>query len=176
MSMKKIICLAFVLILFSYYGGQMVAKHKIASQKNSNSAQQTQETSTLDDSNVDQGNTTQDSDSSDSADTITDSNNDNDFGTTEDSNSDNNSAQIESGKEITLKKDAPVCSSKKNVDLMIDYVKNKNETAIELMEQNGEAKVIPAGTKITIVDSGILVTEIEDESGDHWFAPYETFE
>ena len=86
----------------------------------------------------------------------------------------NTSKDFKEGEEITLSSDASVCSSRDNVDKMINYVQNKNEQAIENMENKGESKVIPKGSNITIVKLGIVV-EIEDSNGQNWYAPYEVF-
>lgn len=86
------------------------------------------------------------------------------------------SGEIESGKEVILKQDTPVCSSKKNVDTMINYVSNHNNNGINTMIQSGEAEVLPAGSKVNVVDAGILTTEIQDEYGQHWFTPRDTLQ
>lgn len=82
------------------------------------------------------------------------------------------SSYATTGQSITLSQDTPVCSSKENVNKMISYVQNNNNDGASEMEKNGEATVLPAGTKVNIVKSGI-VTEIETESGEKWFAPNE---
>ncbi|WP_035290923.1 hypothetical protein [Clostridium sp. KNHs214] len=85
----------------------------------------------------------------------------------------NSNINYNSGEEITLAEDAPCCSSKSNVDKMIDYVRENNKNAQDRMLSNGEAKVIPKGSKVTIVSLGIVV-EIETEDGESWFAPCES--
>ncbi|WP_123052979.1 hypothetical protein [Clostridium sp. JN-1] len=83
---------------------------------------------------------------------------------------DDSSSNFNVGEKITLSADAPVCSSKDNVDKMINYLQNKNEQAIEDMENNGEAKVIPQGSDVTIVKLGTVI-EIEDSDGQDWYIP-----
>lgn len=87
---------------------------------------------------------------------------------TSSSNSDN-LVNIRDGQEITLSEMIIVCSSKDNVDHMLDYVSEENQTAINRMFLNGEAKYIQEGEKVTIVDAGFSVTEIQDENGETWF-------
>ena len=57
-------------------------------------------------------------------------------------NNNNITSNLQSGQEITLKDSIWVCSSKDNVDRLIDYSKNKNQDAISQMEINGEMKTI----------------------------------
>lgn len=83
-----------------------------------------------------------------------------------------NSYNFSVGEKITLTEDAPVCSSEENVDKMINFVKNKNEDAIENMEKNNEAKVISKGEEVTIIKLGIVI-EIEDSDGQDWYLPCE---
>jgi hypothetical protein len=84
------------------------------------------------------------------------------------------SSNLKNGQSIILPSDTPVASSKENVDKIISYVKNKNGSALNNMELQGDATVLSKGTKVNVVKVGI-VTEIETEQGIHWFAPIENF-
>lgn len=85
------------------------------------------------------------------------------------------SSSLTSGKRITLSDDAPVCSSKENVDKMIDYIRENNSAGKQEMINRGDATILPKGTEINIVKGGIVV-EIETKDGTTWFAPKEVFE
>lgn len=78
------------------------------------------------------------------------------------------------GQSIILSADTPVCSSKENVDKLINYVREKNNSAVNTMYARGEVKDLPKGTKVNVIKAGI-VTEVETENGTHWFAPMELF-
>lgn len=88
------------------------------------------------------------------------------------SSSSSSSSNLTSGKRITLSDDAPVCSSKENVDKMISFVQNNNSKGQQEMIQRGEATILPKGTEVNIVKSGIVI-EIETQNGTRWFAPEE---
>lgn len=82
---------------------------------------------------------------------------------------------LSNGQSITLSKDAPVASTKGNVDKIISYLRNNNGSAIHQMELDGEAKTLKQGTKINIINAG-TITEVEVvNTGEHWFAPNEIF-
>ncbi|MGU9539185.1 hypothetical protein ACQX0N_09415 [Clostridium tepidum] len=85
------------------------------------------------------------------------------------------SSNLSSGERITLSEDALVCSSKKNVDKMIDYIHEKNSAGKQEMYERGDATILPKGTEVNIVKVGI-VTEVETENGQTWFAPIEVFQ
>lgn len=82
------------------------------------------------------------------------------------------SSNLSSGQSITLSDDTPTCSSKENVDKMIDFVQNKNSAGEQGMLDRGEAKILPKGTKVNIIKVGTVV-EMEDENGTKYFAPEE---
>ncbi|WPC42983.1 hypothetical protein [Clostridium sp. JS66] len=176
--MKKVvgaIYIAIFLFLGSYYGGRLLAENKITSQNNKSISSKV---STENDDSIsrqqDNNNESQSSEVTNTTNASTQNQSTSTQSTNESTQSfdNSNSTNIESGKEITLSADAPVCSSADNVDKMINYVKNKNEQAIENMESRGESKVIPKGSKVTVVKTGI-VDEIEDKNGEHWYAPHE---
>lgn len=81
-------------------------------------------------------------------------------------------SSLSSGQRITLSSDTPVCSSKDNVDKVINFVNQNNEQGLEEMESSGEACTLPAGTEVNIIKTGIVI-EIETSSGSHYFAPKE---
>lgn len=91
------------------------------------------------------------------------------------SSSSDNFVDIRDGQEITLSEMIIVCSSKDNVDHMLDYVSEENQTAINRMFLDGEAKYIQEGEKVTIVDTGFSVTEIQDANGETWFTIKDSF-
>lgn len=82
---------------------------------------------------------------------------------------------LRNGQEITLSSNTPVASSKANVDKIINYVNANNESGLREMESMGDAEVLSAGTKVTIVKVGV-VTEIETQYGAQYFAPIEVLE
>ncbi|ADK14742.1 hypothetical protein [Clostridium ljungdahlii] len=166
---------AYIVIILIIIGTAFapVIAHKLQSSKDTIS------TSQVDTQNDNSSTSTnQDNDSTSQIGTQTDNNStqqDNDSTSKPDNSATTNkSTDFKEGEEITLSEDASVCSSKDNVDKMINYLQNKNEQAIENMENKGEAKVIPKGSNITIVKLGIVV-EIEDSNGQDWYAPYEVF-
>jgi len=79
---------------------------------------------------------------------------------------------LTNGQQLTLTSNTPVGSSKEDVDKIINYVKANNESGLEEMESTGDARVLPAGTTVTIVKIGI-VTEIKTKNGGQYFAPIE---
>jgi len=80
---------------------------------------------------------------------------------------------LQNGQSITLSNKTPVCSSKQNVDKLLFYLNQKNDSGVQSMYNGGEVKDLPKGTKVNVVNIG-LVTEVET-SGTHWFAPMELF-
>lgn len=91
------------------------------------------------------------------------------------SGSNSSSTDLKSGQSLKLSENALVCSSKDNVDKIISYINNDNQEAIQNMHLRGEATVLKSGTTIDIIKVGI-VTEIETQNGERWFAPFEVFE
>lgn len=85
------------------------------------------------------------------------------------------SSSLNSGERITLSDDVPACSSKENVDKMIDYIKEENSAGKQEMISRGDAIILPKGTEVNIVKVGIIV-EVETENGETWFTPIEAFE
>lgn len=82
------------------------------------------------------------------------------------------STDYTSGDRIVLSYDAPVCSTKDNVDKMINYISKNNEEGQNEMIERGEATILPKGTEVNIVKNGIIV-EIQTKSGNEYFAPFE---
>lgn len=90
------------------------------------------------------------------------------------SSSSSSSSIPQTGQSITLSDVTPVCSSKENVDKLLSYLREKNDSGLKSMYSRGEVKDLPKGTKVNVVKMG-LVTEVETASGTHWFAPMEMF-
>lgn len=88
--------------------------------------------------------------------------------------SDSASSTLKDGQSITLSDVTPVCSSKDNVDKLISYMQQKNNSGIKSMYINGEVKDLPKGSRVNVVNTGI-VTEIETSDGSHWYGPMELF-
>lgn len=96
-------------------------------------------------------------------------------GDEDESSSTSSTSNLSSGERITLKDDAFVCSSKENVDKLIDYIREKNSSGEQEMIDRGEVITLTKGTEVNIVKVGI-VTEIETGNGEKWFAPIEVFQ
>ncbi|NFS07349.1 hypothetical protein FDE99_06195 [Clostridium botulinum] len=96
-------------------------------------------------------------------------------GDEDDSSSTSSSSSLSSGERITLSEEAVVCSSKENVDKMIDYIREKNSAGKQEMYERGDATILPKGTEVNVVKVGI-VTEVETENGTTWYAPIEVFQ
>ncbi|KIL06893.1 hypothetical protein SR42_15080 [Clostridium botulinum] len=97
------------------------------------------------------------------------------------SSSNENSSQpndkiLHSGQSIVLNKDALVCSSKDSLDKMLSFLNANNKDAATNMLLNGQATMLSKGTKINIIDAGVVVTKIETLNGESWFAPREIIE
>ena len=92
------------------------------------------------------------------------------------SSSSSSSTTLHTGQSLALSKDAPVCSSKENVDKMINFVKEKNSSGQDQMLARGEAKILPKGTQVNVISiSATLVVEVETQDGKKWFAPDSAF-
>lgn len=88
----------------------------------------------------------------------------------------NNDKTLRSGQNIILSKNTPVCSSKDNLDKMLSFINANNNEAVNNMILKGQATILSKGTQVNVIDSGILVTEIETLSGESWFAPREVIQ
>ncbi|ENK1242979.1 hypothetical protein AB2063_001107 [Clostridium botulinum] len=96
-------------------------------------------------------------------------------GDEDESSSTSSTSNLSSGERITLSEEAVVCSSKENVDKLIDYIREENSAGKQEMYERGDAITLPQGTEVNIVKVGI-VTEVETENGSTWFAPIEVFQ
>ena len=76
------------------------------------------------------------------------------------------------GSSVTLTDGGIFCSSKKNVDKMIDFISAKNKDGQNKMFSNGEAIIIEKGEKVNITDKGMAITEVEYKN-QKWYAPME---
>lgn len=88
------------------------------------------------------------------------------------SSSSSSSELPQSGQSITLSDVTPVCSSKENLDKLLSYIREKNNSGIQSMYSRGEVKDLQKGTKVNVTKAGI-VTEIETSGGQKWYAPME---
>lgn len=88
----------------------------------------------------------------------------------------NNDKTLQSGQSITLNKDTLVCSSRDTLDKMLSFLNANNKEAASNMLLNGQATMLKKGTKVNVIDSGIIVTQIETLDGSNWFAPRETIQ
>ncbi|NFT02951.1 hypothetical protein FDF18_06465 [Clostridium sporogenes] len=96
-------------------------------------------------------------------------------GDEDESSSTSSTSNLSSGERITLSEEAVVCSSKENVDKLIDYIREENSAGKQEMYERGDAITLPQGTEVNIVKVGI-VTEVETGNGETWFAPIEVFQ
>lgn len=87
-----------------------------------------------------------------------------------DSDDNKYSSQVKIGEEITVTEDMAACKTKDDVSDFVNYVQQNNKDAENQMFENGKARIIAKGNKITIDDKGVAVFEIKDEDGNDWYA------
>lgn len=90
-----------------------------------------------------------------------------------DDTSSSSNSSLHSGQRLKLSQEGLFCSSKENVDKMLDYMDQKNSKGQNEMISQRKAIVLPKDTEINIRHIG-MVTEIETANGEKWFAPSET--